>query len=443
MKRLVILVLSVLVLVGVGMALMARKSEPEWTTSSEQARGEFERGLDSLMKFYYKEAMGHFEQALELDPSFAAAKVLLLYTAWDRDDSGQLVADLRAADTDRLTGRERFLVEYTVAKADQDYDRAEELIGSYLESDPGDPFALLTCSAEDWEKRDLAKAQIHYRRLLESDPNWVAAQNRLGYIAMAQGKFDEAEEAFQKYHYIAPDQANPHDSLGELLTLTGRYEEARAAFERALEIDPEFCLVYDHMTNLIVMSGDFESIEPVLSRAEEHCNPEFVESLRCATQFWEDFVTEDHEAAFSEDRAECRERVLHLSPSILHRLAVTTNRFEFATSIEEGLRQELAELGDEPLENAGKDIARGLLLHMEGVRLAEQGNFEDAQANLLQADDHLLYWGDSQGILKLYNLLNLATLLRRTGDEQAAEGIFEKVRSVNPRFADIYETEAL
>jgi tetratricopeptide (TPR) repeat protein len=442
MKKVLLIALTILVLIGVGMALMARRSEPEWTTTSEQARGEFESGLDSLMKFYYHEAMAHFEQALEIDPGFAAAKVLLLHTAWDRDDSEQLVEGLRQTDTGSLTSRERFLVEYTVAKADKDHERAESLVGEYLEGQPGDPFALLTCSAEDWEKRDLHKAEKHYRRLIESDPNWVAAQNRIGYIAMAQGKFDEAEEAFKKYHYIAPDQANPHDSLGELLTLTGRYEEAQPAFERALEIDPDFCLVYVHMTDLFVMSGDFESIPPLLDRTERHCSPDFVQNLRCATNFWEDFVAGEFEAAFVDQQAECRERVMKLSPFILHRLAVATDRFDFATEIEDGFREMLAEHADDTFEVSGTDIARGLLLHMEGVRLAAQNDLDEAQSKLLQADDHLLYWGDSQGILKLYNLLNLATLLRRTGDEQAADGIFEKVRSINEHFVDVYEMGA-
>jgi tetratricopeptide (TPR) repeat protein len=439
MKRLLVIALALLALIGAGMALMARKSQPEWTTSSEEARSEFELGLDSLMKFYYSEAMEHFEQALDIDPGFAAAKVLLLHTSFDRDGSDRLVTELRETDTDALTDRERFLVDYMLAKADDDHERAEELITLFLETQPGDPFALLTCSAEDWERRDLRKAEKHYRKLIESDPNWVAAQNRIGYIAMAQGKFDEAEEAFRKYHFIAPDQANPHDSMGELLTLTGRYEEARPSFEKALEIDPEFCLVYLHLTDLFIMSGDFESLGPLFDRAEKNCNPEMIDNMRCASHFWKDFVSGEHEQAFAEERAECREQVMRISPFILHRLAVATERFEFAAQAEEKLRRELAEFENDPIELAGIDFMRGLLLHMEGARLAAEGDLDEAQSKLLLADDHLLYWGDSQGILKLYNLLSLATLLDRTGDEDAAEGIFEKVRSINPRFAEVYE----
>jgi len=44
----------------------------------------------------------------------------------------------------------------------------------------------------------------------------------LGYIKMMQGRFAEAEESFMSYRFIAPDQANPHDSLGELYITTGR-----------------------------------------------------------------------------------------------------------------------------------------------------------------------------------------------------------------------------
>ena len=67
-----------------------------------------------------------------------------------------------------------------------------------------------------------AEPQFVYQRLVEIAQNWVIAYNQLGYIAMASGRFVEAEEYFTSYRFVAPDQANPHDSLGELYLLLGR-----------------------------------------------------------------------------------------------------------------------------------------------------------------------------------------------------------------------------
>ena len=85
------------------------------------------------------------------------------------------------------------------------------------------------------------------RRLIEIAPNWVIAYNQLGYIAMSQGRFAEAEEYFTSYRFVAPDQANPHDSLAELYIMIGRYEEAETSLYRSIEIKPDFWAAYDHL----------------------------------------------------------------------------------------------------------------------------------------------------------------------------------------------------
>ncbi len=441
MKKILVLTLVVLVLVGIAYAMVSRGDRREWTTDSQEARAELERGLEALRKFYHKESSKHFKAALEHDPDFAVPKVLLLYTVWEREDREQLLAELREVDLARLTERERVLVGFTLAKADRDTEKADLLIQKYLEAEPGDPYALMTCSTEAWEKRDWERAERHYRKLLEKDPNWVNAQNRLGYIAMAQGKFKEAEEAFLKYHYVAPDQANPHDSMGELLTLLGRYAEARAAFEKALEIDPGFCVSYYHLADMFIMSGDFEPIGTVIARAAQHCSADRVELIECRAGFWRDFHTGDYQAPFTEEREACRNLVRKESPYIFHLVAISGGRFEEAIQVEDGLRAHLEEFESDAFE-PNVDGTKGLLLHMEGARLAAQGKLEEAQAKLLQADDHLLYWGNSQGILKLYNLLNLAALMRRTGDQRASDAIYQKVHSVNAHFAEMVTGEA-
>ncbi len=436
MKRVLILTLIALTLVGLAFAMMTRGESAEWTTNSDTARAEFELGLESMMKFYHYEANRHFEKALELDPSFVAAQLMLVQSARDAKRRDEMLGNLREAELSNLTDRERFLVRHALAKSEQDHAGADALISEYLEQEPEDPFVLMTCSAEAWEERDLERAALHYQKLVESNPNWANAQNRLGYIAMAQGKFQEAEEAFRKYHFVAPDQANPHDSMGELMTLLGRYDEATVSFEKALEIKPDFCQAHYHLVDMFVMAGRFDNLEPAMAAARENCGDEFGDIVECATIFWMDYGEGEYERAFSDERTACRETMRKVSPFILHRLAVSSGRFEIAGELEQKIRTHLEEYESGAFEPE-TDGTRGLLLHMEAVRFAAQGDFETAQGKLLQADDHLLYWGNSQGILKLFNLLSLSELMRRTGDEEAADAIYDKVHSVNAPFAEM------
>src|SRR4029078_10139489 len=87
-----------------------------------------------------------------------------------------------------------------------------------------------------WETRRWDDAEKTFQELLAIEPNWVDAQNKMGYLSMALGRFAESEDRFRTYRFVAPDQANPHDSLGELLVLTGRFDEAQSELHAALRI---------------------------------------------------------------------------------------------------------------------------------------------------------------------------------------------------------------
>ena len=75
---------------------------------------------------------------------------------------------------------------------------------------------------------------------------------------------------------------------------------------------------------------------------------------------------------------------------------------------------------------------------MKGVRKAIEGSYSEAVELLRKADDEFFYWGEGQGILKLYNRLHLAFTLEQSGSKRGAEATLAAVRAVNPRFAEIY-----
>ncbi len=423
--------LALLLLLAGGMMLMARRTEPVWTTDSTQALAALERGLDAQMKFYGSEAQDGFKEAIALDPDFVAAKVMILLKSYSREGKENLLQDLRDVDLGRLNARERFLVDYVLARYDDDSDSADGIVRDYLAGNPGDPFALDMCSHKAWEERDWEQAESHYRQLLEVDPNWVSAQNRLGYIAMAQGRFEDAEKLFETYGFIAPDQANPHDSMGELLTVLGRYDEAAESLEKALEIKPDFCASYDHLFALATLAGDGVAYPEIIARSRESCGEHMAEVLTCFAELWTDYMQRDFKAPWGEERKRCMKEYVR-EAFLLHRMAVLTGRDETATELEQ-LVTRRADKGDMESE-----ISEGFLLHMKGVRLLVDGEFEQAVSYLSKADKRLLYWGEGPAILKMFNQMNLAAALEQAGKQEKAEAVLARVREVNPRFADAY-----
>lgn len=414
-------------------ALLAHRGDREWTTDSEAALAEFERGLEDHQRLYTAEAAEHFERAVELDPDFFAAKVMLLDRLQGRDDEARraaIEAELRAADRSRLNPRERLMLEHYLAMRDRDTGRAAALLHDYLERHPDDPFALNFYCLHLWQVRDFEQAERLYRRLIEIDPNWVLAQNHLGYTAMAQGDWKRAEEQFEIYRYLAPDQANPHDSLGELLLLTGRFEEARREFEAALAIKPDFVASWGNLVTLELIDGRFDEAERILDGVERDglASDQFIRGQRCRVAVWRAYSAADWRGTWEAYRASC-DRQEGDVPALVYEAALLAGLTDEA----EALAGEFREGSERPAAN---DRARAILLHLEGVRLRIEGRPAEAVERLREADGLLIYlsWGD--GAFKLYNRVQLWQALEALGRQDEADRLLGELRAVNPLIAE-------
>jgi hypothetical protein len=87
-------------------------------------------------------------------------------------------------------------------------------------------------------------------------------------------------------------------------------------------------------------------------------------------------------------------------------------------------------------KGSAEDMAPGpCALHMEGVRLVFEGEASEAAKRFEAADAQLTYRGAAVGTFKLFNLVNLASALRASGDSKRAAEIVGGARSVNGNFA--------
>lgn len=434
-KTLQIALVSAVAVVALAAAgiLFAHRGGRDWTTDSPAALAELRLGLDEEQKLYLEDAITHYERALELDPDFVAAK-LFLFTRRGRmapeEERAALRAELLAADRDPLTPRERFLLDFMAARTSEQPERAGEVLDAYLERYPDDPFALAQRCAVLWADQDYPRAEECFRHLIEIEPNWVDAQNLLGYLAMAQGDWKRAEEQFAIYRYLAPDQANPHDSLGEMLLVTGRWEEAREEFEEAIAIKPDFCPSWNNLYLLAMLQGDYGGAAALTARlAEDGVCAEVARLQRCRSGVLPAFAEGDWQRAWTAfGAAECEG--YHGDALIM----------AYEAALLAGLDEEAAALAAKleaaPYARNGDDDRRALALHLEGIRLRRDGRPGEAAERFREVDGILAYWRPDMGYFKLANLVQLWRALGEDGREAEAAEVLAGLRAVNPAIAE-------
>lgn len=449
MNRKIWMGLAAVAVAAVALSLIALPKGAEWTTDSPEALAEFTAAVDAQMKLYHNEVQAHLEKAVQLDPDFVIAKLYLAEKLRMDDAEGALPLwnDVMAADRSRLSERERVLIERARAFAEKRYEDADRDLDAYLADHPNDPFLIHQKAILLWRTGRFDEAERLNRRLIEIAPNWVIAYNQLGYIAMSQGRFVEAEEYFTSYRFVAPDQANPHDSLGELYLMLGRYEEAEASLMNSIEIKPDFWAAYDHLSMTRMMTSDFAGSEQVLAMAETAGGiPEYWKTgIACIIRIAELADNRQYREVLAtrEENPECFKGHSRNHGNVtVHRAACLLNEWEIAESIEDGFAEVIAQLENDEAE---KEIANvvGILAHLQGVRLAVQGDLEGAIERFWEADRNMTYIQASNGLFKLYNRLVLVESLFASGMDGKAHKVLSKVRSVNPRLVEDFEEHGL
>lgn len=450
MNKKIWLGLTAVLIAAVALSLIALPRGAEWTTDSPQALAEFTAAVDAQMKVYHNEVQAHLERALELDPEFVIAKLYLADQVKMNDDgerAKRLWNDVMAADRSKLTERERVLIERARAIQEKRFEDADLMLDNYLEKHPNDPSLLHRKALSLWMAGDFEEAERLNRRLIEIAPNWVIAYNQLGYIAMSQGRFVEAEEYFTSYRFVAPDQANPHDSLGELYLILGRYDDAEISLYTSIEIKPDFWAAYDHLALARMMDNDFAGAEQALAMAEAAGDvPDYWKTgISCVIRLAEMARNEQYREVLAEreEHPECfKGHSEGYADVTVHRAACLLGEWEIADSIEDRLRKMTAEIESGEI-NGESANAVGVLAHLQGVRLAVEGDLMGAIERFRQADEHMTYIQAGDGLFKLYNRLFLVETLFAAGEDAKAHKLLSQVRSVNPQMVEDFEERGL
>jgi Flp pilus assembly protein TadD len=434
MKRTTVVLIVVLIAVVAGVAWWAtRRPSGEWSSSDREAIAAFREGMRLQEKVYNLEAAESFRAALEHDPEFVAARLMLassLASAGQKKEAQEETKRALEADPAKLKGQELVMWEVARLNAEKRSDEVPAALERFAKEYPDDAYITRSLAAYYAHRRQGDEAIKWYERTLKLAPNDGLSYNMLGYIEMTRGNFAAAETNLRHYAFIAPDQANPHDSLGELYTLIGRWDDAERELRKALEINPRFVVAYEHLARLAALRGDGESAERYVVQAVEVGGmPQGdVAGLRAAVHGW---------AALSRGDAEALRRAV-TDPAIAGRdLDVALLRVIAAARSGDAAGARAAWEANRKawpgIDEKGSGPVRAMFDLMEAVVLLAEGRGAGAVDATTRADERLTYNADGgEGILKLVVRLFKVEALAASGRADEARKLLAEVEAVNP-----------
>ncbi|MGC2459885.1 MAG: tetratricopeptide repeat protein [Steroidobacteraceae bacterium] len=204
----------------------------------------------------YDAAAEDLHSALTLDPQFAAAWAKLALVAVCRCRFAVWKFDYRSSAPTQVT----------CAGARAAADRALELDSTLVETHRAKGLVLQTCD------NNLPAAEAEFRRALELQPRSSDALRSYAWLALADGRPDQALQLAQRAVFLDPLSGWSFAVLGDVSQTAGRFAEAEVAYRKAVELNPTAASLHALLAN-ILLSTD-KSVEAV-AEAEREPDPEW------------------------------------------------------------------------------------------------------------------------------------------------------------------------
>jgi serine/threonine-protein kinase len=183
----------------------------------------------------YDAAAEQLHSALTLDPQFAAAwGWLALVTIWKFEPTAW-GSSMHASPTQAACAGARAAA-----------DRALELDSTLVQTHRAKGIVLQYCD------NNLLAAEGEFRRALELQPRSSDALRSYAWLALADGRLDQALQLAQRA--VSLDPLNPWNfaALGDVPWMAGRFAEAEAAYRQAVELGPTIAGLHALLANILI-----------------------------------------------------------------------------------------------------------------------------------------------------------------------------------------------
>jgi tetratricopeptide (TPR) repeat protein len=220
------------------------------SSTSLEAYRLYSQAIEALVNVRRADAIKLLESAVAIDPTFAEAylRLAIVNGALGNINARREYLDRAARHDDRLSERQRLLLELHVARDREDTTTAaralDQLLAKFPDMEEGYSVATHLYRAAYGLPEHRERLLAITRAGVTALPSAMSTRNNYGYALLDAGRWTEAMAQFEEYARIAPREPNPHDSMAEAYLRMGDATRAVDAYTRALAIDRTFAPSY-------------------------------------------------------------------------------------------------------------------------------------------------------------------------------------------------------
>lgn len=205
----------------------------------------FRKGYEAHLRKEYDSALGHYNQALKLDPAYAAAYLNRGVVYYERQQYPQALADY----TQALKYDPKLLQAYNnrgvVYKQLKQHDKALADYALALKLNPKYAKTYNNRGTVYSELKQYDKALADYNQALKLDPQFAYAYNNRGNIYSQRQAHTQALSDYSQAIGLLPSYAQAYSSRGSVYLDLQQYPQALADLNQALKLSPHSAAAYN------------------------------------------------------------------------------------------------------------------------------------------------------------------------------------------------------
>jgi len=234
------------------------------------------------------EALSRYQQALTIDPQYAAAHAGICDAHVARFDLSNSAEDIEAAEqacAGALEASPRLHLIYSslgdLYRRTGRPDEAERAYRTALDMNPNDVRAMIGLSSVFALRHQHVPAEQLLQKAMATQPgNWRTI-NGYGSYLFSVGRYEDAAAAFRQIVALDSKNHQARTNLGAALTMAGDFEAGKAVYEEVLESE-EFRTAYSNLGTLYWYLGDFDKSVAMNRKAVELAPQESTKWLNLA-----------------------------------------------------------------------------------------------------------------------------------------------------------------